>query len=83
MAAITANELKTRGISAIDDGLAADGEAAITVRGKPTYVVLTLKERDRLRELELDDALHEAREALAQGDYRRDGVNAHLKRIKR
>jgi hypothetical protein len=78
---ITANDLKVRGIPAIDEGIEADGEALITVRGKPTYVVLTVAERERLRELELEAALREARESVGQGDFQADGVDAHLRRV--
>jgi len=34
MHAITANELKTRGVIALEDGLQDESEAMITVRGK-------------------------------------------------
>jgi len=40
MAIITANELKTKGISALENALKSDGEAIITVRGKDKYVIV-------------------------------------------
>ena len=38
MLAITANDLKTKGIPIIEDSLNHQNEAIITVRGKPRYV---------------------------------------------
>ena len=41
MLAITANDLKTKGIPVIENCLNHQDEAIITVRGKPRYVVMT------------------------------------------
>ena len=41
---ITANDLKTKGVSIIDEVTTNNNEAIITVRGKNRYVVLPIKE---------------------------------------
>jgi prevent-host-death family protein len=53
---ITANELKTKGVSAIEEVTASNNEAIITVRGKNKYVVLSIEEYNQLREYELEAA---------------------------
>ena len=48
--AVTANQLKTKGVSILDTATSEAREAIITVRGKNKYVVLTIDEYNRLRE---------------------------------
>ena len=82
MSMISAGELKRRGVSAISPALAEDDEAMITVRGKCQYVVIKADRYARLREAELDHALHEARADYAAGRIADDTVAGHLKRIR-
>lgn len=82
MQTIPANDIKTRGVPAFEKALTKDGEAIITVRGEARYVVLTMKEYDRLRELELDAALIETRRDLAKGRARKESIRAHIKRVR-
>lgn len=78
---ITANDLKVKGVPVLDEALSAHGEAVITVRGQARYVVLYMETYDRLRELELDAALAEAKADLAAGRVHRDSVDEHIARI--
>lgn len=78
---ITANELKTGGISRLETITREAGEAIISVRGKPRYVVLTLEQYNHLRECELESALQEVRRDIEQGLYVRESVEEHIKRI--
>ena len=82
MTIITANELKTRGIAAIDSALANEPEATIAVRGKPLYVVMPIEQFHHLRECELEAALNQSRVELASGEVHRESAEAHLARIK-
>ena len=41
MSPISANDLKTRGVGAIDQALQDQTEAAVTVRGEVKYVVMS------------------------------------------
>jgi len=78
---ITANELKTKGVSAIESNLNDSDELVITVRGKESYVVMNMDHYNYLRECELETALHQAKADVESGDYVTESVNDHIKRI--
>ena len=78
---ITANELKTKGVSAIDLVVKESEEAVLTVRGKSTYVVLPIEKYNYYRECELEAAITTARKDLAEGRYISETVDEHIKRI--
>ncbi|BBU70474.1 hypothetical protein ICHIJ1_03930 [Fluviibacter phosphoraccumulans] len=78
---ISANELKTRGIAAIEQALAEQPEAIVSVRGKDRFVVLEMAQYQRLRECELEVALAEARADVAAGRVVRESAEAHLARL--
>ena len=78
---ITANDLKVKGITAIDD-MTSDGfEAVITVRGKQKYVVMTIEEYNKLREYELAGAIIEAKDDIKKGKFKKGSVEDHMKRL--
>ncbi len=81
MTSITANELKTKGVSAVENALKADGEAIISVRGEQKYVVIDLVKYGKFREYELEIALLEARADIAAGRARSESVDNHMKRV--
>jgi PHD/YefM family antitoxin component YafN of YafNO toxin-antitoxin module len=81
MRALTANDLKTRGVSAVEEGLQHNEEVLISVRGKERYVVMAIETYNRLRELELAAAVTEAKAEYAEGRYNSDSVEDHIKRI--
>ena len=81
MNAITANELKTRGVSAVEDRLENEEEVIISVRGKDRYVVMSLEKYARLREFELDMAVMEARADYEVGRIITESVEDHMKRV--
>jgi PHD/YefM family antitoxin component YafN of YafNO toxin-antitoxin module len=81
MGTISANDLKTRGVAAIDAQLAEQSEAVIAVRGKDRYVVMNLEHYHYLRECELEAALAETRADLAAGRSVEESPEAHLARI--
>ena len=81
MATITANELKTRGISAIDPIVKEHRAALISVRGKVRYVVMDMQMYNRLRECELEAALMETRRDIERGAFYEESVAEHIKRI--
>lgn len=78
---ITANELKTKGISAINKILSVASEAIITVRGKGKFVVLPIDEYNKLREYELEAALEETKQEIKEGKFIEESVDEHIKRI--
>ena len=78
---ISANELKTRGIAAIEQALAEQPEVIVSVRGKDRFVILDMVQYQRLRECELEVALAEARADVAAGRVVRESPDAHLARL--
>ncbi len=66
---ITANEIKTGGIKAIEEHLENSDRVGITVRGKVKYVIMPVETYDVLQELELDRALAETREDIKNGAF--------------
>ena len=78
---ITANDLKTKGVSIIERNLRDQLEEVITVRGQPKYVVMSVEQYDRLRTCELEVAYLETKKDIENGDYVIESVEEHLKRI--
>ncbi len=78
---ISGNELKTRGIAAIEHALAEQPAAIVSVRGKDRFVVLDIAQYQRLRQCELEVALAEARADVAAGRVVRESPEAHLARL--
>jgi hypothetical protein len=78
---LTANELKTKGVSAIKKAITDNTEALITVRGKTEYIVLPIEKYNYLRECELDIAVMESRKDMENGRFIEESVEDHLKRI--
>jgi prevent-host-death family protein len=81
MNTITANQLKTKGVTVIENNLSKNHELVITVRGKEKFVVMDMKQYNYLRECELDAALHQAKTDYQEGNYITENVEAHIKRI--
>jgi PHD/YefM family antitoxin component YafN of YafNO toxin-antitoxin module len=82
MSSISANDLKTRGVSAIEAALAHDSEALISVRGKNRFVVMPLEQFQYLRECELEAALAQTKADLADGRFVTSSPEQHLERLK-
>ncbi len=81
MQQVGANELKTKGISALEAALSKETEAMISVRGKNRFVVMDIKHYHYLRECELEAALAQSRADIKEGRYRKESPAAHLARI--
>lgn len=81
MTSISANTLKTQGVSAIAQALSDAPEAVVSVRGKDRFVVMDIAHYRYLRECELAAALAESQADLAEGRFVRESVEAHLARL--
>ena len=81
MSSISANHLKTQGVSAITEALSNAPEAMVSVRGKDRFVVMDIAHYHYLRECELTAALAESRADIAAGRFVRESVDAHMKRL--
>ena len=78
---ISANDLKIKGISAIESMLAMQSEAVISVRGKERFVVMDMDHYHYLRECELESALAQTRSDLAEGRFVKGSAEDHLARL--
>lgn len=81
MSTLTANDLKTRGVAAIEATLAHQPEAVISVRGKDRFVVMEVAQYHYLRECELDAALAQSQADVAAGRYVVETAQEHMARL--
>ncbi|MDF2467311.1 MAG: prevent-host-death family protein [Ramlibacter sp.] len=81
MPSLTANDLKTRGVAAIEESLAHQPEAVISVRGKDRFVVMEMAQYHYLRECELDAALAQSQADVAAGRYVVESAQQHMARL--
>jgi PHD/YefM family antitoxin component YafN of YafNO toxin-antitoxin module len=81
MLPITANDLKTKGVAAIEATLSEQSEAMISVRGKDRFVVMKVDHYNYLRECELEAALAQSRGDIEAGRFVRESAQAHVDRI--
>jgi prevent-host-death family protein len=80
---ISANDLKVRGVSALESALEDEDEAIISVRGKPRFVVMDLEHYEKMREAEVHAAWQEARAAVAKRDYVVETADKHVARLRK
>jgi PHD/YefM family antitoxin component YafN of YafNO toxin-antitoxin module len=78
---ITANDLKTKGVAAIDMVVRESEEVVVTVRGKSRYVVLSVEKYNYYRECELEAAIKEAKRDYEEGRFVAETVEEHIKRV--
>jgi hypothetical protein len=81
MSHISANDLKTKGVAAIERALSEAPEAIVSVRGKDKFVVMDMAQYHYLRECELDAALAQTRADMAAGRTVQESPEAHLARL--
>jgi PHD/YefM family antitoxin component YafN of YafNO toxin-antitoxin module len=81
MSHVSANDLKTRGIAAIEAALSEHAEALVSVRGKDRFVVMELAQYHYLRECELEAALAHSKADVAAGRVIKESAEAHLARL--
>ena len=78
---LTANDIKTKGISFVEKLIKKYNEVFITVRGKKKFVILPIEEYERLKEAELEKIIREAEEDYNQGRVIKESAEEHFKRI--
>ena len=83
MAVVDANDLKSKGIKAIEDALHEQLEACVFVGGEVKYVVMGQQQYQYLRECELVAALAESKADLGRGHVVKETVAQHMKRIQK
>ena len=83
MSNLTANDLKTKGIAAIESVLAERPEAIVSVRGQDRFVVMEIAQYHYLRECELEVALAESRADIAAKRFLKGTPAAHIRRVRK
>lgn len=78
---LNANDLKTRGVVAIESALKQSPEAIVSVRGKERFVVMDLAHYQHLRECELEVALAQAKADVASGRAIKESAKDHVARL--
>lgn len=78
---ITANDLKVKGIGAIDELVTENSGVVITVHGKQKYVVISMEEYNLLREFELEVAIQESKNDIETGKFYSGTIEEHLSRV--
>jgi PHD/YefM family antitoxin component YafN of YafNO toxin-antitoxin module len=78
---VTANELKTKGVSVVEALLQVEEEVVISVRGQDKYVVMDLEKYAKLREYELAIAIQEAKADVDAGRYTTESIDDHMRRL--
>ena len=81
MSHISANDLKTRGVAAIEAVLSDHDEAIVSVRGNDRFVVMDMAHYYHLRECELEVALAQGKADVAAGRFVQESPEAHLARL--
>jgi hypothetical protein len=81
MSHLNANDLKTRGVAAIEAVLETQPEAMISVRGKERFVVMDVAHYHYLRECELDAALAQSQTDIAAGRFVDESAAEHVARL--
>ncbi len=82
MSELTANDLKTKGIAAIEQALVEHSEAYVSVRGRQRFVVMELAQYNYLRECELEAALAESQADIVAGRFITESPVQHVARVK-
>jgi PHD/YefM family antitoxin component YafN of YafNO toxin-antitoxin module len=78
MTQLTANDLKVRGIAAIESVLTDHTEATISVRGKDRFVVMDMAQYHYLRECELEAAMMQSKADIAAGRAVQENAQDHM-----
>lgn len=79
---LTAQELKVKGAQILKEKMKKTDELIITVRGKNSYVVLSMKQYEHLRQCELEAAVTESQSDLQEGKFTIKSVKQHIKDLK-
>jgi len=78
---ISANDIKTKGVSLIEKLLSACEEVIINVRGKNKYVIMDIERYKQLRQMELDNAYYKVMEDVKKGHYKIQKAHEHINDI--
>jgi len=78
---VSANDVKTKGVSLFANLLEKFDELVINVRGKDKFVVLDIERYRELRAKELDMAYIETMQEIKNKEYKSQSASEHLKEL--
>ena len=78
---ISANEVKTKGVSIFGSLLDKFDELIINVRGKDRYVVIDIERYKEFRKNELDIAYMKTMQDIKTGNYKTQTASEHIKEL--
>jgi prevent-host-death family protein len=78
---ISANTIKTKGMSFINKFIKNKDEVIVSVRGKRKYVILPIEEYEHIRDLEIEQAVKQAEDDYNNNRYIAESAEEHFKRI--
>jgi len=78
---VSANDVKTKGVSLFANLLEKFDELVINVRGKDKFVVLDIERYRELRAKELDMAYIETMQEIKNKEYKSQSASEHLKKL--
>ena len=81
MVTIAANDLKTKGIKALEDTLRTQSQVSLSVLGQIKYIVMS--QDYYLRECELEAASAESKAKPRSGDFVKETITEHLKVLRK
>ena len=79
---ISANDLKTKGISVLEGVFEKLDEVLISVRGKNKYVVVDIERYEYLRECEIEQAYRDVKEDIENGNSTVQTGKEHMKELR-
>ena len=79
---VSANDIKTKGVTLLDKLFETMSEVVINVRGKNKYVVIDIERYKQLRELELDRLYEETMKDIKEGHFKTQSVEEHLSELR-
>ncbi|MDY0265528.1 MAG: type II toxin-antitoxin system prevent-host-death family antitoxin [Sulfurospirillum cavolei] len=79
---VSANDIKTKGVTLLDKLFETVSEVIINVRGKNKYVVIDIERYKQLRELELDRLYDETMQEIKEGRFKTQSVEEHLSELR-
>lgn len=79
---VSANDIKTKGVTLLDKLFETMSEVIINVRGKNKYVVIDIERYKQLRELELDRLYEETMQEIKEGRFKTQSVEEHLSELR-
>lgn len=79
---VSANDIKTKGVTLLDKLFESVSEVIINVRGKNKYVVIDIERYKQLRELELDRLYDETMQEIKEGRFKTQSVEEHLSELR-